>query len=149
MKPERRPHLEAVVPTCFPCASPTRISCSPARSCAAPQDRYGVGGFLEGQNVTAPQDVQPHHGRAYLADGAARGVKDTTVHAHARAVKAFLRFLQTEGASYRQLLHFAPIDPSVQGEVGGAPRERPAEGPGEDLPLPPTDPGNLTLHGLT
>lgn len=61
--------------------------------------RYSTGQFvdwLEGHGVTAPTEIRPAHVRARLAEVAGMGVKDTTQHVHARGIKTFLRFLQSE-----------------------------------------------------
>lgn len=61
---------------------------------------YTVGGFvafLAAQSVTTPQAITPHDVRAYLVSLQARGLKDTTQHAHARGIKAWLRWLVAEG----------------------------------------------------
>ena len=61
--------------------------------------RYTAGGFvawLEARHIGAPEQIVSAQVRAYLADVAGRGVRDTTLHAHARGVKTFLRFLLNE-----------------------------------------------------
>lgn len=50
--------------------------------------------WLEAQGVTDPSQTTARHVRAYLAQ--IRG-KDTTLHAHARAVRTLLRFWNREG----------------------------------------------------
>jgi site-specific recombinase XerD len=61
--------------------------------------RHTAGAFLawvEGQNVTDPAEITPRHVRAYLAELIGRGLKDTTLHAHARAIRTLLRFWHAE-----------------------------------------------------
>ena len=53
--------------------------------------------FLEKQGITAPEAIAPSHIRAFLVSLQRQGVKDNTVHAYARAVRAFLNFLVEEG----------------------------------------------------
>jgi site-specific recombinase XerD len=50
--------------------------------------------WIEAQGVTGPEQVTARHVRAYLAQ--IQG-KDTTLHAHARAVRTLLRFWHREG----------------------------------------------------
>jgi site-specific recombinase XerD len=62
--------------------------------------RHTAGAFLlwiEGQGVTDPAEVTARHVRQYLAGLIALGRKDTTLHAHARAVRTLLRFWHNEG----------------------------------------------------
>ena len=61
---------------------------------------YTAGGFaawLKGQGVQDVGHITPGHIRAYLVDLQTRGLKDTTQHAHARGVKAWLNWLVKEG----------------------------------------------------
>ena len=61
--------------------------------------RYTAGGFLAwlgARGIAKPDEVKPSHVRAYLAEARRRGLKDTAIHAHARGVKTFLRFLHAE-----------------------------------------------------
>jgi len=61
--------------------------------------RYTLGNFFQFLTqycVQGPQDISPVHIRSFLLHLDRRGVKDTTVHAHARAIKAWLRFLERE-----------------------------------------------------
>src|SRR5262245_28436584 len=53
--------------------------------------------WLEGQNVTGPEQVTARHVRGYLALLIEQGKQDTTLHAHARAVRTLLRFWHFEG----------------------------------------------------
>ena len=60
---------------------------------------YTVGGFigwLAAHGVRDVQRVTPHHIRAYLIALQDRGLKDTTQHAHARGIKAWLNWLVSE-----------------------------------------------------
>ena len=62
--------------------------------------RYTVGGFLEFLKANKAHDVDeitPHHIRAYLVSLQRRGLKDTTQHAHARGMRAWLNWLVREG----------------------------------------------------
>ena len=62
--------------------------------------RYGAGGFvswLHQQGVRRVDEITAHHFRAYLVDLQSQGLKDTTQHAQARAIKTFLRWLVSEG----------------------------------------------------
>lgn len=61
--------------------------------------RYTVGSFvdwLEARRVTFVGEIAPHHIRAYLVSLQDRGLKDTTQHAHARGIKAWLDWLVRE-----------------------------------------------------
>src|SRR5687768_14744695 len=61
--------------------------------------RRTAGAFLswvEGQAVTDPDQVTARHVRAYLARLIDLGRKDTTLHAHARAIRTLLRFWHAE-----------------------------------------------------
>ena len=62
--------------------------------------RYTAGGFvahLEGRGVLSVQSIRASDVRAYLVALQRRGLKDTTQHAHARGIKAWLRWLVDEG----------------------------------------------------
>lgn len=62
--------------------------------------RYTLGGFLgylRTRGVTDPVGITPNHVRAYLVSLQRRDLKDTTQHAHARGVKAWLNWLVVEG----------------------------------------------------
>lgn len=62
--------------------------------------RYGLSGFidsLKAQGVQTVRDITPHLIRAYLLSLARRGLKDTTQHAQARAIRAWLNWLVAEG----------------------------------------------------
>jgi integrase/recombinase XerD len=62
--------------------------------------RYTCGVFLawcEQHGITAPAEVTARLVRQYVAELVARGLKDTTVWDHARAVKTMLRFWLAEG----------------------------------------------------
>jgi len=62
--------------------------------------RRTAGVFLvwcEQRNVTKPEEVTARYVRQYLAELAARGKQDTTLHAHARAIRTLLKFWHAEG----------------------------------------------------
>ena len=61
--------------------------------------------FAEGQGATNLKQVDAGLVRQYLATLIVSGKKDTTVHDHARAIKALLRFWNTEG--YCDAVRFA------------------------------------------
>jgi integrase/recombinase XerD len=57
--------------------------------------QYTAGVFLvwcEEQSIATPEEVTARYIRQYLAMLADRGKKDTTIHAHARAIRTLLRF---------------------------------------------------------
>ncbi|MGA2819913.1 MAG: hypothetical protein ABSF61_04555 [Anaerolineales bacterium] len=61
--------------------------------------RFSSGKFvqwLERQGVTDPKDATAGHVRQWLAEDGSH-LKDTALHARARGVKTFLRFLHAEG----------------------------------------------------
>lgn len=61
--------------------------------------RYTLGNFLaflDGHGVRAVGDLAPAHVRAFFVDLDRRGLKDTSVHVNARAVKTFCRWLLAE-----------------------------------------------------
>jgi integrase/recombinase XerD len=53
--------------------------------------------WLENQGLTMPDDVSAQHVREYLSELVQRGMKDTTCHAHARAIKSLVHFWASEG----------------------------------------------------
>jgi len=53
--------------------------------------------FLDAQGVTAPQGITPAHVRLHLVTLQHAGLKDTTQHAHARGIRAWLRWMVLEG----------------------------------------------------
>jgi site-specific recombinase XerD len=62
--------------------------------------KYTAGFFLawcEQQGLTEPREVTARYVRQYLAGLAVAGKKDTTMHAHARAIKTLLLFWKAEG----------------------------------------------------
>ena len=62
--------------------------------------RYGLSGFLfflQQQHVSEVTAITPAHIRGYLLSLQRRGLKDTTQHAQARAIKAWLNWLVAEG----------------------------------------------------
>lgn len=52
--------------------------------------------WIEHQGVTNPEEVTARFVRAYLAMLADRGKQDTTLHAHARAIRTLLKFWHAE-----------------------------------------------------
>ena len=61
--------------------------------------RYTAGVFvtwLQRHGITDPKDITAAHVREWLAENAGR-LKDTSLHARARGVRTFLRFLYAEG----------------------------------------------------
>jgi integrase/recombinase XerD len=61
--------------------------------------RYTLSKFLDYlsvRGIKAPEAVKATHIRAFLAHLQKQGYADTTVHGHARAIKAFFNFLVTE-----------------------------------------------------
>jgi integrase/recombinase XerC len=69
--------------------------------------RYTVSGFvarLREQDVKCPTDITPCHIRAHLVGLQRRGLKDTTQHAHARAIKTWLNWL-----SQGEVLEVSPM----------------------------------------
>jgi site-specific recombinase XerD len=62
--------------------------------------KYTAGVFLswvESMGITAPEEVTARPVRQYLAQLAAEGEADTTMHDHARAIRTLLRFWHSEG----------------------------------------------------
>lgn len=62
--------------------------------------RYTAGGFvawLRNRGVSDVGGITPTHVRAYLVELQRRQLKDTTQHAHARGIKAWLNWLVNEG----------------------------------------------------
>jgi integrase/recombinase XerD len=53
--------------------------------------------WVEQQGIINPDEVSPRYVRQYLAELAGRGLKDTTLHAHARAIRTLLKFWHNEG----------------------------------------------------
>jgi len=61
--------------------------------------KYTAGVFLkwvEGQSVTSPEQVDARLIRQYIAELAGHGKADTTLHAHARAIRTLIRFWYAE-----------------------------------------------------
>lgn len=52
--------------------------------------------WLVKNGVVKPQDVTARHVRAYLAELAGRGLQDSTINNHARAIRTMLRFFHAE-----------------------------------------------------
>lgn len=53
--------------------------------------------WLEDRKVADPAGVSGKHVRSYLSECRQRGLKDTSLHAHARAIRTLLRFWHREG----------------------------------------------------
>ena len=53
--------------------------------------------FLRDGGITTPEAITPNHIRQYLVSLQRSGLMDTTQHAHARGIKAWLRWLVREG----------------------------------------------------
>jgi site-specific recombinase XerD len=53
--------------------------------------------FLISHDIFEPERIKSNTVRAYLSEVNSRGVSNSTVHAHARGTRAFLRFLKEEG----------------------------------------------------
>lgn len=53
--------------------------------------------LLERREITNPSEIRSQHIRAYLSELRAPGLKNTTLHGHARAVKTLTRFMHEEG----------------------------------------------------
>jgi len=57
--------------------------------------RFIAGKFLEwieGQNVTSPDQVTARHVRQFIAELTGRGLQDTTIHYYASDIRTLLRF---------------------------------------------------------
>jgi site-specific recombinase XerD len=73
------------------------INCTPA---TLDFYRNTAGAFLswiEKQSVTRPEEVTARYIRQYLSELVSSGKKDTTLHAHARAIRTLVRFWHSEG----------------------------------------------------
>ena len=60
---------------------------------------FTLGKFIEwliSQAISTPGEITTRLIRAYLAEYAKRGCRDSYIHGHARAIKTFVRFLHTE-----------------------------------------------------
>ena len=58
--------------------------------------QYTAGSLVGWLEITESSQPRPQYVRAFLAIVASRGVKDSTIHAYARGVRAFLRFMFQE-----------------------------------------------------
>src|SRR4030067_869523 len=61
--------------------------------------QYTAGEFvawLQSRQLRLPSEVRPSHPRAWLAEIAEKGVKDTTLHPKARVAKTLLRVWHSE-----------------------------------------------------
>ena len=52
--------------------------------------------WLVDNGVNSPADITARHVRAYLSDCAGRGLQDSTINNHARAIRTMLRFFHNE-----------------------------------------------------
>ena len=52
--------------------------------------------WLADNGVSSPAEITARHIRAYLSDLAGRGLQDSTINNHARAIRTMLRFFQSE-----------------------------------------------------
>jgi len=62
--------------------------------------KYTIGGFLdflESESIKYPGEIKASHVSAYLVAVRARGVKDATIHAHARSARVFINWLAESG----------------------------------------------------
>ena len=53
--------------------------------------------WLEDRQICSPEEIAPRHVRSYLYELARRGLSDSTIHGHARAIRTFTYYLHTEG----------------------------------------------------
>ena len=73
-----------------------------AARCAKTLEHYtytcgNFASFLQDRGITAPEAITPNHIRQYFIALQRRALRDTTQHAHARGIKAWLRWLVREG----------------------------------------------------
>jgi integrase/recombinase XerD len=59
--------------------------------------KYTVGKFIEWLEISSLNDLKVRRIRAYLASLSERGLKDSSIHGHARAIRTFSKFLYAEG----------------------------------------------------
>jgi integrase/recombinase XerD len=52
--------------------------------------------WLSNEGITAPEEIQARHVRAYLSKMARKGLSDSYIHCHARVFRTILRFLHDE-----------------------------------------------------
>ena len=52
--------------------------------------------WLSENGITTPQEIEARHVRAYLSSMAGKGLADTYIHNHARAIRTLLTFFHTE-----------------------------------------------------
>ena len=58
--------------------------------------RYTIGDFVGKAGISTPKQISSRVVREYLVRVRTRGVSSSTVHAHARGIRAFVRFLHSE-----------------------------------------------------
>ncbi len=73
------------------------MNCTPATMAFYSHTAGAFLSWIEQQNVHNPEEVTARHVRQYLAQLIDRGRKDTTLHAHARAIRTLLKFWHKEG----------------------------------------------------
>lgn len=64
--------------------------------------------WLQNNQVKQPDEITSRHIRAYLVELSNRGLKDNTIHGHARAIRTFLRFSHAENYSDNNLKFAMP-----------------------------------------
>ena len=64
---------------------------------------YTVGGFVQKAEISVPNQINSRLIRKYLTQVRARGVSSSTVHGHARGIRAFVRFLFAEEYIEKQI----------------------------------------------
>ena len=52
--------------------------------------------WLVVNGISVPEEIQARHIRAYLSEMAVRGMSDSYINNHARAIRTLLRFLHEE-----------------------------------------------------
>lgn len=65
--------------------------------------------WLQENGTTSPDGVDARHVRAYLASLAERGLKDSSIHGHARAIRTFLRFCLSENYISQPVVFAMPV----------------------------------------
>jgi len=64
---------------------------------------YTVGGFVTNVRISAPSQIDSRLTREYLTQVQERGASSSTIHAHARGIRAFVRFLHAEKYIEKQI----------------------------------------------
>jgi len=73
------------------------MNCSPATLEFYDYTAGKLAEWLEARGIVDPSELRSQHVRQYLTELRQRGLKDTSLHGHARAARAFARFLHSEG----------------------------------------------------